>query len=135
MNEDKTDGRNMTGDTKREWKNNRETGSYYERLAGEYLEQEGYEILEYNYRCKTGEIDIIAKDGEYLVFCEVKYRASDEKGHPSEAVNPAKQRVISKSALYYMTVNGIDEVPCRFDVVSIEKDTVILYRNAFDYAE
>ena len=49
----------MAGDTGRERKNNRETGSHYERLAGAYLEQEGYEILEYNYRCKTGEIDII----------------------------------------------------------------------------
>ncbi len=118
----------------KEWKNNRETGSYYERLAGKYLEQQGYRILEYNYRCKTGEIDIIAEDGEYLVFCEVKYRASDRKGHPAEAVNPAKQRVISKSALYFMTVNGYDDVPCRFDVVSIEDKKVTLYRNAFDYA-
>ena len=94
---------------------------------------EGYEILEYNYRCKTGEIDIIAREAGYLVFCEVKYRASDKKGHPAEAVNPAKQRTISKSALCYMTVNGIDEVPCRFDVVSIENHEVTLYRNAFDY--
>ena len=47
----------------------------------------------------------------------------------------AKQRVISKSALYYMTVNGIDEIPCRFDVVSIEDDRIILYQNAFDYVE
>ena len=127
-------GRNMKKTVEKERKNNRETGSYYEQLAGAYLEQKGYEILEYNYRCKTGEIDIIAKDGEYLVFCEVKYRSSDKKGHPSEAVNLAKQKIISKSALYYMTVNGMDEMPCRFDVVSIEKDTVILYRNAFDYA-
>ena len=126
-------GRTMAGDTGRERKNNRETGSHYERLAGAYLEQEGYEILEYNYRCKTGEIDIIAREAGYLVFCEVKYRASDKKGHPAEAVNPAKQRTISKSALCYMTVNGIDEVPCRFDVVSIENHKVILYRNAFDY--
>ncbi len=114
-------------------KNNREVGSCYERLAGAYLEQEGYKVLEYNYRCKPGEIDIIAKDGEYLVFCEVKYRTDDKKGHPYEAVNPAKQRVISKCALYYMTVNGIDDVPCRFDVVSIENHTVTLYRDAFDY--
>ena len=69
----------MAGDTGRERKNNRETGSYYERLAGAYLEQEGYEILEYNYRCKTGEIDIIAREAGYLVFCEVKYRTSDKK--------------------------------------------------------
>ena len=123
----------MAGDTGRERKNNRETGSHYERLAGAYLEQEGYEILEYNYRCKTGEIDIIAREAGYLVFCEVKYRASDKKGHPAEAVNPAKQRTSSKSARCYMAVNGIDEVPCRFDVVSIENHEVTLYRNAFDY--
>lgn len=114
-------------------KNNRRTGSYYEKLAGEYLMQNGYEILEYNYRCKTGEIDIIARDGEYLVFCEVKYRADDRKGHPSEAVDLAKQRVISKCALYYMMVNAIEDMPCRFDVVSIEKDEITLYRDAFDY--
>lgn len=67
--------------------------------------------------------------------CEVKYRADDRKGTPAEAVDYAKQRVISKSALYYMTVNGIDEIPCRFDVVSIEDDRIILYQNAFDYVE
>ena len=76
----------MAGDTGRERKNNRETGSHYERLAGAYLEQEGYEILEYNYRCKTGEIDIIAREAGYLVFCEVKYRASDKKGHPADVL-------------------------------------------------
>ena len=102
---------------------------------GEDLTEKGYEILEYNYRCRLGEIDIIARDGDYLVFCEVKYRADDRKGTPAEAVDYAKQRVISKSALYYMTVNGIDEIPCRFDVVSIEDDRIILYQNAFDYVE
>lgn len=64
-----------------------------------------------------------------------EYRADDRKGTPAEAVDYAKQRVISKSALYYMTVNGIDEIPCRFDVVSIEDDRIILYQNAFDYVE
>ena len=53
-------------------KNHRKTGTRYERIAGEYLKSKGYEILEYNYRSRTGEIDIIARDGEYLVFCEVK---------------------------------------------------------------
>ena len=113
----------MAGSKRGQRRNNRETGSYYERMAGVYLTEKGYEILEYNYRCRLGEIDIIARDGDYLVFCEVKYRAD------------AKQRVISKSALYYMTVNGIDEIPCRFDVVSIEDDRIILYQNAFDYVE
>ena len=125
----------MAGSKRGQRRNNRETGSYYERMAGVYLTEKGYEILEYNYRCKLGEIDIIARDGDYLVFCEVKYRADDRKGTPAEAVDYAKQRVISKSALYYMTVNGIDEIPCRFDVVSIEDDRIILYQNAFDYVE
>ena len=104
----------MAGSKRGQRRNNRETGSYYERMAGVYL---------------------TARDGDYLVFCEVKYRADDRKGTPAEAVDYAKQRVISKSALYYMTVNGIDEIPCRFDVVSIEDDRIILYQNAFDYVE
>lgn len=123
----------MTENRRKEHRNNRETGSRYEKTAGDYLRQNGYEILEYNYRCKAGEIDIIAKDGEYLVFCEVKYRTDDRKGHPAEAVDLSKQRIISKCALYYMTTNGIEDVPCRFDVVSIEGEKIILYQNAFDY--
>ena len=114
-------------------KNNRETGAKAEAIACWFLKQQGYDVLEQNFYTKVGEIDIIAREAGYLVFCEVKYRASDKKGHPAEAVNPAKQRTISKSALCYMTVNGIDEVPCRFDVVSIENHEVTLYRNAFDY--
>ena len=55
-------------------KNQRSVGARYEQVAGKYLEQQGYQILQYNYRCRQGEIDIIARDGEYLVFCEVKYR-------------------------------------------------------------
>lgn len=125
----------MTEYRRTDRRNNRETGSRYEKMAGKYLEQNGYEIIEYNYRCKTGEIDIIARDGDYLVFCEVKYRSDARKGHPSEAVNLAKQRTISKSALYYITVNGLEDMPCRFDVVGIEDDMVVLYRDAFDYVE
>ena len=115
--------------------NNRETGTHYEKMAGTYLEEKGYKILTYNYRCKCGEIDIIAEDGETLVFCEVKYRASNRQGYPSEAVNHTKQRIISKSALYYITENHIEDIPCRFDVVSIGEMGIIHYENAFDYVE
>ena len=59
--------------------NQREKGAYWEQKAGAYLESIGYEILEYNFRCRMGEIDIIARDGDYLVFCEVKYRAGTGK--------------------------------------------------------
>ena len=102
--------------------------------AGAYLESIGYEILEYNFRCRMGEIDIIARDGEYLVFCEVKYRAGTGKGYPSEAVDKRKQRVISKCALYYLTKKGTMELPCRFDVVTILNGKLQVIKNAFDYA-
>ncbi|MCI9423639.1 YraN family protein [Lachnospiraceae bacterium WCA-9-b2] len=115
--------------------NKRKIGEAYERRAGEYLEEKGYEILEYNFRCRRGEVDLIARDGEYLVFCEVKYRSSHKRGHPAEAVDLKKQRVISRCALYYMKSRGLWEAACRFDVVSFEGDTVTLYSNAFDYIE
>ena len=103
--------------------------------AGAYLEKYGYKILEYNYRCRQGEVDIVARDGEYLVFCEVKYRSGAGSGYPEEAVDLRKQKKISKCALYYLTVHGLVDVPVRFDVVSIEGEQFRLYQNAFDYGE
>lgn len=113
--------------------NKRSVGTKYERIAGEYLQAKGYQILEYNFRCRMGEIDIIAKDGECLVFCEVKYRSGSGSGHPAEAVDYRKQKVISKCALYYLTVHRIGDVESRFDVVSIEGDQITVFPNAFDY--
>lgn len=113
--------------------NNRQTGARYEREAAAYLERQGYRILEYNYRCKMGEIDLIAKDGISLVFCEVKYRKGTECGHPEEAVDVRKQRILSKCAMYYLMEHGLMDSACRFDVVSIEGDKLTHYRNAFDY--
>lgn len=116
-------------------KNKRETGSEYEKIAGEYLEKSGYQILEYNFRCRTGEIDIIARDGIYLVFCEVKYRSTEEKGHPFEAVSYMKQKKISKCAMYYLKKKGLYEVPCRFDVIGILDGNIQLLKHAFDFVE
>ncbi len=113
--------------------NKRQTGTQYEKKAGVYLEEKGYEILEYNFRCRIGEIDIIAKDGEYLVFCEVKYRSDLKSGYPAEAVDKKKQRIISKCALYYITSRGMSDMACRFDVISFEGEQVTVYQNAFDY--
>ena len=106
----------------------------YEKKAGAYLEECGYKILKYNFRCRMGEIDIIARDGEYLVFCEVKYRARSRLGHPSEAVGRRKQQVISRCAAYYLMSERASNTPCRFDVVSIEGEAVTLIKNAFEYA-
>ena len=114
--------------------NKRKVGAAYEKKAGEYLASCGYEILEYNYRCRIGEIDIIARDGEYLVFVEVKYRRDEGSGNPLEAVTPAKQRVICRVASYYLYTHGYGEdMPCRFDVAAVLGKQVSLVKNAFGY--
>ena len=111
--------------------NKRATGEKYERAAGFYLEQLGFQILEYNYRCRIGEIDIVAKDGENLVFCEVKYRADRNRGNPLEAVDARKQKKIFRTAMYYLTEHRLGDVPCRFDVIGIEGTKIQLVKNAF----
>lgn len=76
---------------------------------------------------------MIARDGEYLVFCEVKYRSGGESGHPLEAVDSKKQRVLSKCALYYLAENGYHDIPCRFDVVGIFGDKILVVKDGFDF--
>ena len=105
-----------------------------ERLAAKYLVSKGYAILEMNFRSRRGEIDIIARDPEYLVFIEVKYRRNLSAGFPEEAVTLKKQQIISRTADYYIIRHGIPEgTPCRFDVISILGDRVRHYENAFEY--
>ena len=112
--------------------NNRAIGSKFEKEAGAYLKKHGYEILEYNYRCRAGEIDIIARDRAYLVFIEVKYRRDEHEGDPAEAVDARKQARILRTARYYMTRYHISEdTPCRFDVVAVLGSNVRLIRDAF----
>jgi len=113
--------------------NKRQIGTEKEKLAGAYLEKNGYEIIEYNFRCRQGEIDIIAKDGEYLVFCEVKYRSGSKSGTPLDAVDYKKQKIISRCALFYIMKQRLDDVPCRFDVVSVTDQEIHVLKNAFDY--
>lgn len=116
--------------------NKREVGALYEQQAAAFLQGQGYEIVERNYRCRIGEIDIIAKDGSYLVFVEVKYRTRSACGNPQEAVNYRKQRVISKVASYYcLNHHYSPEQPCRFDVVAILGEDTQLIKNAFEYRE
>lgn len=114
--------------------NKREIGTAYEKRAGAYLEQHGYKVIEYNFQSRQGEIDIIAKDGEYLVFVEVKYRTDSHAGNPFEAVNRSKQRTISKVASYYCLTHGYGvDTPCRFDVVAVLGEKIELIQNAFEY--
>ena len=78
-------------------KNKRETGAEYEKKAARYLESCGYKIISSNFRCRAGEIDLIARDGRYLVFIEVKYRVNAQMGEPQEAVDTKKQQKISRT--------------------------------------
>ena len=86
--------------------NNREKGARKEAQAAAWLEGKGLQILERNYRCKKGEIDLIAREDGTYVFLEVKYRKGEGSGHPAEAVDERKQKRISGSALWYLTEQG-----------------------------
>ena len=112
--------------------NKREIGSGYEEMAAAYLIEQGYTILERNFRERYGEIDIIARDGEYLVFVEVKYRKNEKNGDPAEAVGAYKQQRIRRTAQYYLYKKRMGtETPCRFDVVAILGREIRLIRDAF----
>jgi putative endonuclease len=94
-------------------------GKFGEEIAEELLRSKGYQILKRNFRFGKGEIDIIAKDGDYLVFVEVKSRKNYDFGEPEYAITKSKQRQLKKIAEAYFYVNGIDEQLCRFDVITI----------------
>ena len=117
-------------------KNNRAVGTDYEKKAAQYLETLGYQILEQNFRCRTGEIDLIAKESGYLVFIEVKYRTDTRMGEPQEAVDYRKQRKICRTVDYYCLKHRISpQQPCRFDVAACRADEWNVIRNAFDYVQ
>lgn len=107
-----------------------------EKMAWDYLKTKNYKILEKNYRCRLGELDIIAEDKDVICFIEVKTRNSDKFGSPREAVNRVKQRKICQVALVYLKSKGLLEKRARFDVVSIfnpnQEAKIDLIRNAFE---
>lgn len=111
--------------------NNRKIGTSYEVLARNYLEDIGYSILYMNYRCKSGEIDIVATDREYIVFVEVKYRKTALFGYPRESVNYYKQKRIIGVARYFLLTQKLTHKNCRFDVVEILDDQITHIKNAF----
>ena len=117
--------------------NRREIGSHYEDIAAEYLEKQGYVILQRNYRAgRHGELDIIAEDpAGLLVICECRYRRKTGYGDPLESVNMAKQRQICRTTLYYYKEHGygIDHA-CRFDVIAVSGDGSLSHiKNAFEF--
>jgi putative endonuclease len=113
------------------------TGKEGEKIAAAYLKKNGYRIIEINFRCPIGEIDIVAKEKDDLVFVEVKTRKSMELGYPEQAVGIRKQKKMSQLALWYLQKRKIAEINARFDVVAInlipEKNEVKLIKNAFDF--
>jgi putative endonuclease len=113
-------------------------GQRAEAMAVRYLKKCGYKILERNYRNRNGEIDIIAREGETLVFVEVKARSSERFGSAKAAVTAHKQRQVSKVALGYLKMTAQSGVKARFDVVTVNRregrHAIHLIRNAFGLA-
>lgn len=111
-------------------------GAQGEKVAVDFLKDNGYKILAKNYKTKLGEIDIIARDKDTLAFIEVKTRHSDRWGLPSEAISRTKQRQISKAAVLFLKENELLDKKARFDVVSIvysaDAPKLDLIKNAFD---
>lgn len=113
--------------------NNRAVGSRYEEKASEYLKNHGYQIIQKNFRCQIGEIDLIGKSDGYLCFIEVKYRSNTHTGYPGEAITKRKMMKIARTAEFYLVLHKLPQhTPCRFDVVFILEDEISLIKNAFD---
>ena len=106
------------------------SGKDGEEKACNYLKSKKYKILEKNYRCLYGEIDIIAKYNNTLVIIEVKYRKSAKFGKGYEAVNYTKQQKIIKTLQYYINEKNV-KMPVRFDVISIDDNEITHMKNAF----
>lgn len=118
--------------------NNRDFGTKGEDLAAHYLQSEGWNILARNFRVgRMGELDIVAKDGEYISFVEVKTRSSTLYGTPGEAVSFSKQATIRRLAQAYIERHKLYDSPVRFDVIELHMDRngrvrdISLIKNAF----
>ena len=117
-------------------RNKKKFGDRGEDLACEYLSSKGFQIIERNYRYGHGEIDIVAKDSEILVFVEVKSRKNLEFGYPEEAITEGKKQQIKRIASAYLYEHEIKDTDCRIDVVAIlfrgkESPSISHIKNAF----
>jgi len=117
--------------------NRQNLGETGEAIASTFLKDNGYTILTQNYRRKFGEIDIIAREGDYLVFIEVKTRTGVSHGHPFDAITFKKQKQISKVAQCYLAENNLFDTAARFDVISViisqnSPVNIEVVTNAFD---
>ncbi len=114
----------------------KELGKRGEEVALRFLKKNGYQILQKNYVCKMGEVDIIAREKDTLAFIEVKTRTTKAFGPPQLAVNASKQMQLSKAALSFIKEKRLEEAKARFDVVAIilgpGGEEIELIRDAFD---
>ena len=101
----------------------RDTGILGEKLAGDFLKKRGYRILETNYRCRHGEIDIIARHKDFLVFIEVRSKKSLQFGTPEQSISETKKRHLKAAALHYQQTHEKLPPQWRIDVVALELDT------------
>ena len=106
-------------------------GASAEDLATKLLVAAGYQIVERNFRCKAGELDIVARDGDVLVFVEVRSRSDDEHGSAAETIRRSKQRRVARVAAHYLAMVEPVFEQCRFDVVAITAGDAILLKDAF----
>jgi len=109
----------------------REEGIQGEEQATKTLRNMGYRIIEKNYRSPFGELDIIAEEGSYLVFIEVKKRNTRAFGGPLDAINAVKKKRIVKTALFYMKTHKCLDRKVRFDVVGIDRENIKIVKHAF----
>lgn len=117
-----------------------EVGQIGEKIAQDFLKNKGLKLIEANFNCRYGELDLIMADKDTLVFVEVKYRSSRAYGGALHAISPTKKKKLIRTALFYMQQKGMSNNPARFDVIAINNsgnkdDNEILWiENAF-YAQ
>lgn len=106
-------------------------GGAGERRAVKFLKRKGYKIIQTNFSCRFGEIDIIAQKKGVTVFVEVKTRTGDEYGRASESITAVKKDRIRKTAEFYLYCNDLIDCDCRFDVIAINNKEIEYLENAF----
>ena len=108
-----------------------ERGASAEAIATQLLVRRGYQIVERNFRCTSGELDIVARDGGILCFVEVRSRTDGDHGHAAEAVDRRKQKQVARVAMHYIGIRNPDFARSRFDVVAITGDDALLIQDAW----
>jgi putative endonuclease len=102
-----------------------QAGDYAEQSACEFLEKNNLRLVQRNYLCRVGEIDLIMRDQETMVFVEVRYRTNPEFGTALESVTYQKQQRLIRAAQHYLQTHGLAEkIPCRFDVVALQSHRI-----------